>query len=157
MSTLQKTKIVCPIDFDANSLVALDLARAIVREHAGTLYLLHVVSVPDPLVISAPFMIENAEEYARIQLDEIARDSLNDVQHHIILKMGRPAQQIIEFATEVGADLIVIATRGRTGASRFVLGSVAEKVVREAPCPVLTTRGRPVSEPTTATAARASS
>ncbi|MGH7935161.1 MAG: universal stress protein [Candidatus Binataceae bacterium] len=147
MSTTQKMKVLCPIDFDVNSLVALDLARDLVRENDGTLFLLHVVATPDPFVISAPLMVKRAEDFARIQLEEIARDSLGDVNHHVILRTGRPTEQIIEVAAEVRAHMVVMATHGRSGVSRFFLGSVAEKVVREASCPVLTIRGTSVSEP----------
>jgi nucleotide-binding universal stress UspA family protein len=135
------TKILCPIDFDVNSLAALDMARDLSQENGASLHVLHVVVPHYPLIVSAPFLAERAHQYARIRLDEIARGSLRSVDHHLLLKTGDPAGTIISTAEEVGADLLVMATHGRTGVPRFFLGSVAERVVRESSCPVLTIRG----------------
>jgi universal stress protein A len=140
MQATQMTRILCPIDFDVNSLAALDLARDLVRQNGGKLYLLHVVSSPNPLISSAPLLLERVGHFARIQLDEVARESLGDVDHHLLLRTGRPAEEIIAAATDLEVHMVVMATRGRTSMSRF-LGSVTESVIRESPCPVLTIGG----------------
>ena len=111
------------------------------RENGGTVYALHVVKLPDPLLMSAPLLVEQARQFARISLDEVARESFGDVEHLLVLRTGRPAVQIIDAAAELAVHLLVMATHGRTGVSRLLLGSVAESVIRESPCPVLTVRG----------------
>jgi nucleotide-binding universal stress UspA family protein len=142
MTTTRKLRtILCPIDFDVNSLAALDMARDLARDNGAILYMLHVVIPPYPLLISPPFLAHRERQYAAMRLDEIARDALRDVNHSVVLKTGEPAGQIINTAAEIEADLLIMATHGRTDVPRFFLGSVAEKVVRESPCPVLTVRG----------------
>ncbi|MGH9773214.1 MAG: universal stress protein [Candidatus Acidiferrales bacterium] len=141
MKTTQRVRVLCPIDFDVNSLAALDLARDLVRENGGTLYVLHVVRPPNPVVIPAPMLLERASHFARIRLDEVALESLGDIDHRLLLRAGRPAQQIINAIREFDAHMVVMATHGRSGVPRFFLGSVAESVIRESPCPVLTNRG----------------
>lgn len=140
MKTQQKTRILCPIDFDVNSLAALDRACDLVRENGGKLYVLHVIPPPSPFVISAPLLLERVGHFARIQLDEIARESLGEVDHDLLLRAGRPAEEILAAANEFETHMVVMATHGRTGVSRFFLGSIAETVIRESPCPVLTIR-----------------
>ncbi len=65
---------------------------------------------------------------------------LSDVEHETVLRIGNPAEEIIKAEHDYGADLVVMATHGRTGVAHLVLGSVAERVVRESTCPVLTIR-----------------
>jgi nucleotide-binding universal stress UspA family protein len=120
MKTTRKIKtILCPIYFDVNSLAALDMARNLARENGATLYVLHVVIPPHPLLISAPFLSDREHHYAGIRLDEIARESLRDVDHRVVLRSGDPAEQIIKTAVDVEADLVIMATHGRTGVPRF--------------------------------------
>jgi nucleotide-binding universal stress UspA family protein len=133
--------ILCPIDFDVNSLAALDWARDLAHALQALLQVLHVVTLSDPLLIPAPFLNSRAREHASIRLDKIARESLGNVDHRLILKNGQPAEQIIQSADEVGADMLVMATHGRAVVSRFFLGGVTEKVLRLSPCPVLVIRG----------------
>lgn len=136
--------VLCPIAFDPGSLRALKLACEIVEDSAGTICLFHVVpwSVPAVRPASAQLLIE-AKEAAETRLGELAREYVKvKVPCEIAVVMGvDPATEIIRAATERNADVVVMATHGRTGLSHFVLGSVAEKVVRECPCPVLTVRG----------------
>jgi universal stress protein A len=148
LNVMKKIKtILCPIDFDVNSLATLDWARELAREGNATLHMLHVVTLSYPLLTSAPFLISRARECAYIQLQEIARESLGNVDHRLVLKTGPPAELIIKTAQELKADVVVMATHGRTGVSRLFLGSVTEKVVRASPCPVLTIRGMSVCQP----------
>jgi universal stress protein A len=132
-------RILCPIDFDANSYFALDLARDLAQDSGATIYLLHVISmvpVPAAGVPMEPYPV--SEHEARGRLEQIAREHLGDkVNYRIITRIGGVADLVNRAVAELQADSIVMATHGRKGVVRFLLGSVAEKVVREAPCPVL--------------------
>jgi universal stress protein A len=133
-------RILCPIDFDGNSLDALRLARRLAEQDKATLYLLHVIPPQDPLVMSAPAIAEHDEKYAREELQRVSNAELTGVDHEVLLRFGHPAEQIVAAERETKAELLVMATHGRTGVSHFIMGSVAEKVVRESACPVLTVR-----------------
>jgi len=146
-------RILCPIDFDGNSLEALRLARRLALRDEGKLYLLHVVPPTDPLVVSAPRLAQHNEQESRVKLKTVAAAELVGVPHETLMRFGHPADEVVEAAKEVKADLIVMATHGRHGISHFVLGSVAEKVVRESSCPVLTVRIREHQEQAAAPAA----
>jgi len=132
-------RILCPIDFDENSYFALDLARDLGQEHNATIYLLHVVSiapVPAAGVPMEPYPV--SEHDARVRLEQIAHEHLEDkINYRIITRVGNPADSVNRAVDELQADSIVMATHGRKGIARLLLGSVAEKVVREASCPVL--------------------
>lgn len=132
--------IIWPTDFDEGSLEALELARKLCVQNDATLYLLHVsptVSVPLGGFITKAV---GDEELARAKLRSIAANQLAAIRHEIIVTSGEPATRIVEIAGSLKAELIVIATHGRRGLPHFFLGSVAERVVRESPCPILTTR-----------------
>ena len=133
-------RILCPTDFDGNSLEALRLARRLALRDEGKVLLIHVVLPTDPLIISAPLVGRRSEAEARSDLKQLAEKELTPVAHETLLRFGRPAHEIIRAAHEVGADLIVMGTHGRDGLEHLVLGSVAAKIVRESVCPVLTLR-----------------
>ncbi|HYA35031.1 MAG TPA: CBS domain-containing protein [Candidatus Binataceae bacterium] len=134
--------ILCPVDFDDSSMAALHTAREIAHTHDGTVFLLHVV----PMIIQPTGMpvyvdlYKSQEEVAWTKLRELARRELASVKHELIVSMGDPAATILRTIRKVGPDVLVMATHGRRGFSRFFLGSVAEMVLREATCPVLTVR-----------------
>jgi len=136
-------KILCPVAFDDNSIAALTMACDLTEGRDATIYLLHVV--PTPTIPGSPIPLEpfpQTEHDARAKLEEIARDHLEGkVKYQILSRTGDPARIAIQVLDEVGADSIVMATHGRTGVGHFFLGSVAERVVRESPRPVLTVRG----------------
>jgi nucleotide-binding universal stress UspA family protein len=135
-------RILSPIDFDDNSLAALEVAAQIARDNAGMLLLLHEV----PLIVPATGMpiyvdiYKGQEEAAREKLNEIAAERLRGFPHQILIHMGEPAGSILSTARREAADLIVMATHGRRGFYRVLLGSIAEMVLRNAPCPVLCVR-----------------
>lgn len=141
----QYRKILCPVDFDENSMAALDSAAEIARKNASTVYLLHVIPrVIQPMGMPTDVSIyEEQEQAARNRLSEIEREHLSGIAHELMTCVGEPAPSILKVQREVGADLIVIGTHGRRGLSRLFLGSVAEHVIREAACPVLTVRKQP--------------
>jgi universal stress protein A len=130
-------RILCPIDFDENSLHALRAAARIARREEAKLYVLHVVPPVDPIVISAPFISQRSEENALSELRRIAQDELTGVDYELLARSGYPADEIVAAEAATDANLVIMATHGRTGVSHLLLGSVAEKVVRQSSCPVL--------------------
>ena len=135
-------RILSPIDFDENSLAALDVATQMARDNDGIVLLFHVV----PMIVAPTGMpiyvdiYKGQEEAARQKLEEVATRRLRGVKHELLTQMGEPAGAILSAARRHAADLIVMATHGRRGLSRVVLGSVAEMVLRNASCPVLCAR-----------------
>ena len=133
-------RILCAIDFGPNSLRALDLARQIASENEAELFVLNVCqTVPVPLSGSLTGT-PDAEETARKQLAEVGKKHLVGIQHQLIVMAGDPVARIAEVQTALQIDLIVTGTHGRKGVPRFFLGSVADKIIRQATCPVLTMR-----------------
>jgi universal stress protein A len=142
---LKFTKILCPVDFDQNSAAALRFACKLL-DLGGTLYLLHVVPEADrPGFEQYPPISELAQQ----NLEHFARKQVGDqIVHKLLVRAGEPATLTARLADELGVDLIVMATHGHKGLARIVLGSVAERVLREAPCPVVTLRpAAPIQPP----------
>jgi CBS domain-containing protein len=135
-------RILSPIDFDDNSLAALDVAAQIARDNDGMVLLLHVVPVIVPPTGGAIYvdMYKGQEEAAHEKLNEIAAKRLGRVKHELLAHMGEPAGSILNATRRHAVDLIVMATHGRRGFSRVLLGSIAEMVLRSASCPVLCVR-----------------
>ena len=136
-------KILCPIDFDHNSAAALEIACELAAQNGATLDLLHVARVPSQdMDVPLPFDADPRwERAARVKLERIARDRLEGkVGYRVHVVSGTPDDDVVRMAHELGADLVVMATHGRKGVRHFILGSVAERVMREADCPVLTIR-----------------
>ena len=143
--------ILCPIDFSPGSLAALDEALLLAETFDARIELLHVWQLPpasigDGMVLWPANVLQRlSKELEAATRDRMKRlvDSLTDsrrarVTEHVVL--GDPATTILDQATFLGIDLIVMGTHGRRGPSRFLMGSVAERVVRHATCPVLTVR-----------------
>jgi universal stress protein A len=133
-------RILCPIDFDDNSLSALRLGAQLAERDQAALYLMHVIRVVEEATAAAPAIFERDERATRTELQNIAESQLRGIDHQVLLRYGNPAEQIIAAESELGAELVVMATHGRTGISHLFFGSVAEKVVRESVCPVLIVR-----------------
>jgi nucleotide-binding universal stress UspA family protein len=134
------TRILCPTDFEEGSLRALALATQIAAQNKAELYLLHVcpaVMIPLGGPVTESLM---AEQSARQRLEEIAARDLPHIHHELLVTTGDAAERVINAQSALAADLIVMGTHGRAGLSRLILGSVAERIVREVSCPVLTTR-----------------
>lgn len=135
-------KILCPIDFDDNSIAALQYARDLAKENDGILYVMHVVFVPlaSPGFPTEPYPAVS-EEPSKVALENISREHLEGkVRYELATRTGKPADIINQAAEDLDVDLIVMATHGRRGVARFFLGSVAEQVVRSSNRPVLTIR-----------------
>ena len=139
MSFPYKT-ILCPIDFDENSLAALDEAVAIARHFNSSLILIHVVPVAYLLGEAPPWGLYDQEKAAAAKLADIARQRVAGLKHEFQLYMGDVITGILDAQKKYQADLLVMATHGRRGIARMVLGSIAEAVVRKVNCSVLTIR-----------------
>jgi len=136
--------ILCPVDFDENSQAAVAHARRLAIDMEATLHLLHVLPIL-PLLSdrgAVGGIDQDAEAEARRRLKEIAR-RLSRTRCEIHTRIGFVSdvpKNILVAARELGADLIVMATHGRSVLKHLFFGSVAEAVVRNAVCPVLTLR-----------------
>jgi nucleotide-binding universal stress UspA family protein len=132
--------IVFPTDFSACAGHAFPMACALARDYGARLVLVHVK--PPPVAAYSelgPLVAEPVELAHELQarLEEIRpADPSIPVEHRF--REGDAAQEIVDVAEEVQAELIVMATHGRTGLGRLLMGSVAEEVLRRASCPVLT-------------------
>jgi len=134
------SRILCPLDFDENSLKALDLAGRLASQSDAQLYLLHVCStVFVPLGGSVTDQVM-AEQSAKRRMEEIAGQNLFNICTHIYVTTGDAAERIVAVQAALDTDLIVMGTHGRRPVPRLFLGSVADRVIREAACPVLTVR-----------------
>ncbi|MFB6098965.1 MAG: universal stress protein [Salinibacter sp.] len=138
-------RVLVPVDLSEQSPLVIDHATALATAYGAPLDLLHVVEEAafptaygmDPLTPSQPDVQERAREALETLVAEID-DFSGTINTHVLA--GYAARDIVDFAEEHAADLIVMATHGRTGLQRFLIGSVAEKVVRSAPCPVFTVK-----------------
>jgi universal stress protein A len=141
-------RILVPTDFSKYSDVALEYATALAEKFGAEIYLLHVVQdlavfVPDAVAVTPPiavpveqFIAAGREALRRV----VSERHLERFAVHPEIREGAPFYEIVRFAKETPADLIVMGTHGHTGLVHVLLGSVTEKVVRKAPCPVLTVR-----------------
>jgi nucleotide-binding universal stress UspA family protein len=140
-------RILVPVDFSVHSTEAMRRAAALSRSYGATLTLVHVFD-PSAYALPEDFIVFAAPQLDRLTLQfEQQLDAMKDaalklgvesVSTHLL--RGTPAARIVKFAKDTDIDLIVMGTRGRTGARHLLLGSIAERVVRTAPCAVLTVK-----------------
>ena len=137
-------RILLPTDFSETAQDAVEYARDLAAGYGATLHLLYVI--PDPHTqpwagaasgIVIPDLLTEWETEARGQLAAIELGDLSTVR---VTRVGHPFVEIVRYAKEHEIDLVVMGTHGRGAVKHMLLGSVAEKVVRTAPCPVLTVR-----------------
>jgi nucleotide-binding universal stress UspA family protein len=134
---MQARKILFPTDFSHCSDAALPMATSLARDSGARLLIAHVeeppmaygggemyYGMPDPVT----------EDLRAMLLRVVPPDPQVPYEHHLVV--GDPAVAISDLARSEGADLIVMGTHGRTGLRRLLMGSVAEAIVRRAPCPV---------------------
>ena len=138
---LQFNNILFPTDFSMFSEAALPYAEALARRYEATLYPAHVVP-PEPYhglpMEQFPLALDYAWQSAEENLAKlVALEEFKDVHHEVLLKKGPLWDVISSMADKHQVDLIVLGTHGRTGISRFTMGSVAEEIYRRAACPVL--------------------
>lgn len=139
-------KILVPTDLSDYAVHALHYARELAATYGARLYLLHVV---DTHWVGPPWAAEfpgQVQDYMQ-QFRQNGKDGLNalvkeikGIEAEAVVEMGTPHVEIVRFAREQHIDLIVLATHGRRGLSHALIGSVAEKVVQMAPCPVLSVK-----------------
>jgi len=143
-------RVLAPTDFSESSEEALRQACWLAERFGAELHILHVLTEivptgPDPLMmpVMPPQFYQDDENKAQKALEEVVKPSWEKpASVKTAVRWGSAAEAIVDYASEQGIDLIVISTHGRTGLSHILLGSVAERIVREAPCPVLTIRRR---------------
>ncbi len=145
------SKILVPVDFSPCSRAALDAGVEMARRFEAELHVLHVMQTgPDVghLMIHAPDMGHvSVYDYMLGQTKELfaeflqSADPLTDFPHESRLVSGQPPEVIADEVTNNDIDRVVMGTNGRTGLSRLLLGSVAEKTVRRAPCAVMVVHG----------------
>ena len=141
-------RILAPTDFDLCSAPTVRYAAELAEKFGAELILLHVVqdlalAMPDavmPTPVPAPALTELMDA-AKNGLENLVKaENLTKLKPKLEVRVGSPAGEIVVAANDLKVDLICIGTHGRGGIAHFLLGSVAEKIVRQAPCPVLTIR-----------------
>lgn len=135
---LPKQRVVVPVDFSDESFAALDTALELVTDpsHLSLIYVLPVLDPAEPGVIWTTVDDESRRHHAELALAErLGETHYVGAKTHIAF--GDPGHEIADFAQRERADLIVLSSHGRTGLTRLLIGSVAEKTVRLAHCPVL--------------------
>jgi universal stress protein A len=143
-------RILVPVDFSNPALKALDYAIEFGRPHRAEIVVVHAVE-PVYYPVTADLygpgfdvagIFREIERTSRMQLARLATDlKRRRVPARTLLRVGGAAEVIVDAARKLKADLIILSTHGRTGLAHVLLGSVAERVVRNATCPVLTVRG----------------
>ena len=138
-------KILCPTDFSEPSLEGVKAAAEFAAEYSAEVIILHVIppahTLTPPAIPSGKVLeyYEDLTRFAQKSLDELSDEKFSkDLSVSSRVVQGNPSDEIVHTALEEKVDLIVISTHGATGWRRFMFGSVAEKVVRMAGCPVLT-------------------
>ena len=143
-------RVVFATDFSPASRKAAALAARIAKSNECALFLLHILSPFEPMVPDVYVTMTVMEDVrrasrksAQARLDRmVAQLQRSGIAAKSALLEGSPFESIVSFARTRRADLVVLGTHGRSGFSKLLAGSVAERVVRLAPCPVLTVRGK---------------
>jgi nucleotide-binding universal stress UspA family protein len=136
--------ILVPSDFSAGAQTALDHATALARVFNAKIVVLHVIET-FTYTMTESLQVVNVYALVKTAVEPVLDQMVQDLKkEHVtasrLLVQGKADQEIVAQAKEAGADLIVMGTHGRRGVSHVFMGSVAERVVRTAPCPVLTVR-----------------
>jgi len=140
-------KILFPTDFSEGSFHALPYAVDLSKHYNAKLYILHIIydvfratnsHIPH---VSADELHKEMSDWAENEMEECCLEDIRGLKdsEKAVLK-GIPNEEIVKFATEKKVDMIVMGTYGKVGLERLIFGSTAEKVVRRAPCPVMTVR-----------------
>jgi len=141
-------RVLAPTDFSDSSVPAVRYAAELATQFGAELTLLHVVQdltlvVPDvmmPTPVTMPALADMVEGGKAGLVAFVKRLGLEGLNPKTEVRLGAPAAEIVTAAADLKVDLLCIGTHGRTGLAHFLLGSVAERIVRHAPCPVLTVR-----------------
>jgi len=144
-------KIFCPTDFSKPSYEALKVADEMALHFSAELILIHVVTPiavnpvhVDPTGFNLPQYEKEREASSKIAIQQVSKEKISEgVNCQTIVVLGDPAYKIVALSSDENADIIIIATHGLTGWRKFIFGSVTEKVIRLANCPVLSIRVSP--------------
>ncbi len=138
-----------PTDFSENSEYAFRVACGLARDYKARLVLLHVMAPPMVIYAGGPVPAETWPSLDEVQekLRELQRQA-HRVRVETQVLQGDPVDMILRAAEETDSDVIVMGTHGRTGLGRLLMGSVAEAVLRKAPCPVLSVKPVPARRKT---------
>jgi len=145
---LSINKILCPTDFSEASFEGLKKANELAGHFSAEIIVLYVVSplprIPgstSPTGFHIPAVLEEIAESAKDQIEKLKNNYISsNIKSEGIVVIGSPPAEIVKYAAEDNVDVIVMSTHGQSGWKRLVSGSVTEKVVRMADCPVLTIR-----------------
>jgi nucleotide-binding universal stress UspA family protein len=136
--------ILCPTDFSEESYRAIEYGLRFAKASDGTLLLAHVIHVPSGELYRPDGHIltfDQARQRTTALLEELRQQRLgNYPKCELLIDIGDPHDVLLGMAKQRNADLIVIATHGRSGLEHLVMGNVAEKIIRHAPCPVFVVR-----------------
>ena len=140
-------RILVPVDLSETSLEALEFAALLAQGVSAALVVVSVLESRrhEPLPAICPEGCtrgECLELLFRDRLGTLVRAPAARIDHKVLVRRGKPVEEILRAAEEENADMIVMGTHGRSGLARALLGSVTEQVIRRAPCPVLAIRGR---------------
>jgi nucleotide-binding universal stress UspA family protein len=145
---MQAKKILFPTDFSTVSDDALRFAAMLARDTGATLHIVHVEEPPTAYGGGETYYgVPEPDTGALNRMLEAVKPDDPKVAYEQHLLIGNPADEVIEYAKREQVDMIVMASHGRTGVLRFLMGSVAERVVREAPCPVVTVKAHQTTLP----------
>jgi len=142
-------RILYATDFSANSKYALNFALSFAKKYGAKLFILHIIQQPTyPLGMYAEISFDAMDKFTHSiseatekEMNSLKENQLADFKdYEMIIIQGTPFLEILRVAKEKEIDLIVLGTHGRTGLDHVLFGSTAEKVVRRAPCPVLSVR-----------------
>jgi len=150
---LEFKNVVLTTDFSSNAEAASAYAAELARRHNGRIHLVHVfedvtyymtvaedvsaVALADP---AGWYALAKTEHENKLSLAATKLSAQENIEVVPVFRQGHTAREIVDYAKQVNADAIVIATHGRTGLSHFIFGSVAERVLRLSHCPVLSVR-----------------
>jgi len=157
-------RILVPVDFSPHSEKAIRYATTLANKFGARISLLHVVEDPfvtgawqaEVFVANIPELLDDLKRAAQTQMAEHRKHlAAHGFPVETLVVTGRPSASIVEQASAGRFDLIVMGTHGHTGLTHALLGSVAERVVQKAPCPVLTVRETAPARPKSESAATA--
>ena len=143
---MENRKVLCATDFSKESEKAFDLAIELAEKFDAELHVLHaynvpIIAAPDGGIITPPSVLAQIDDAARTSMQQLVekwqKKGVPFVAH---VSQGPAARLIVQHAMDLGTDFIVMGTHGRTGLGHLLIGSVAERVVRTSPVPVITVR-----------------